>query len=174
MRMTGNQAWVLAMSVDEAGGPAGALLRWQFRLVHRLLDSAMDQLAETAPHRCAVCACFARAVLGEDLSVNGVLAERQPLALSTWAGRTGMSELPPLVGPADWRAWERSVWLDLGRLRPYARAVYASTDAYLATLPEDGLVPVGGETPGCLLSALLLTLAARHGEITGGGCPGRS
>jgi hypothetical protein len=156
---------------DETGGPAGALLRWQFRLVHRLLDTAVDQLADAAHDRYAACACFARAVLCEDLSVNGVLAVRQPLALSSWAGRTGMSELPPLAGPADWRAWERSVRLDLGRLRPYARAVYASTDAYLAALSEDGLEPVGGETPGCLLSALLLTLAAWHGEIAGRGCP---
>ncbi len=161
------------MRFDEAGGPAGALLRWQFRLVHRLLDTAVDQLGDAADGRCAACACFAQAVLCEDLSVNAVLAGRQPLALSSWAGRTGMSELPRLAGPADWHAWGRSVRLDLSRLRPYARAVYASTDTYLATLSEDGLEPLGGETPACLLSALLLTLAARHGEITGSGCPRR-
>jgi hypothetical protein len=104
-------------------------------------------------------------VLCEDLSVNGVLAERQPLALSSWAGRTGISELPPLVGRAGWREWESGVRLEVGRLRPYARAVSASTDAHLAALPEAELEPVGGETPGCLLGAPFLTLAARHGEI---------
>ncbi len=100
--------------------------------------------------------------------MNGVLAERLPLALSSWAGRTAMSELPPLARPADWRGWERRVRLDVGQLHPYARAVYAATDTYLAALSEAELDPVGGETLGCLFS-LLLTLAARHGEMFKGG-----
>jgi hypothetical protein len=85
-----------------------------------------------------------------------------------------MSELPPLVGPAGWAAWEDRVRLDLGRLRPYARAVHASTDAYLATLPEGPLATARGETPGSLLSALLLTLAACRGELRGADQPAYS
>ena len=55
--------------------------------------------------------------------------------------------------------------LDLAELRPYARAVYAATDTYLVTLPDDALDPARAELPACLLSALLLTLAMRRGEI---------
>jgi hypothetical protein len=94
-----------------------------------------------------------------------VLATRTPLALSTWVGRTGLSELPPIARPTDWHAWARRVRLDLAQLRPYARAVYAVTDAYLTALPDEALDPERGERPACLLSALLLTLAMRRGEI---------
>jgi len=46
-------------------------------------------------------ACYAQIVLCEDLSVNGVRATGRPLAFSTWAGRTGLSEIPLLVGTID-------------------------------------------------------------------------
>jgi hypothetical protein len=150
---------------------ARALLRRQFRLAHELLDAATERLSPEVAHRrppgtaAPAGACYAQAVLCEDLSLNGVLAAGTPLALSTWAGRTGLSELPPLAGSADWHAWARRVRLELADLRPYARAVYATTDAYLAALPDHALDPASGEGPACLLSALLLTLSMRRGEI---------
>jgi hypothetical protein len=104
-------------------------------------------------------------VLCEDLSVSGVLAGRTPLALSSWAGRTGLSELPPLTRPGDWLRWAGSVRLNLSALHSYARAVYAATDRYLAMLPAGTLDPARDEGPARLLSALLLTLSTRRGEI---------
>ena len=144
---------------------ARALLRWQFGLAHDLLDAAMGGLTTEVAHRHPAGACYAQAVLREDLSVNGVLTAGTPLALSTWAGRTGLSELPPLAGPSDLHAWARRVHLDLAALRLYTRAVYAATDAYLAALPDEALDSTHGERPACLLSALLLALSMRRGEI---------
>lgn len=150
---------------------ARALLRWQFRLAHELLDAAIERLTVGTLHRCPpgmaapVGACYAQVVLCEDLSVNGVLGAGKPLALSTWVGRTGLSEMPPLGGTTGWCAWARRVRLDPAKLRPYARAVYASTDAYITALPDEALDPVRGDMPACLLSALLLTLSMRRGEI---------
>jgi DinB superfamily len=149
----------------------GALLRWQFERVHELLTAAIEQLTTEALCRHpssaarAAAASYARVVVSEDLAVNGVLAKGSPLALSTWVGRTGLSEMPPCVAATDWDAWARRVRLDLARLRSYAQAVYASTDAYIAALPEGALNPVRKDGPGSLLSALLLTLAMRTGEI---------
>jgi hypothetical protein len=146
---------------------ARALLRWQLQLAHELLDGAIGPLSAEAVRRrppgtaARAAACYAQVLLCEDLSVNGVLAAGRPLALSTWAGRTGLSELPPVAGPIDWPAWSRRVQLDLARLRPYARAVGASTDAYLAGLPDEAFEPA----PECLLTALLLTVSMRRGEI---------
>ncbi|HXT37942.1 MAG TPA: DinB family protein [Chloroflexota bacterium] len=160
--------------ISPAGGSAlsaRALLRRQFDLAHDLLDTALEGLPAEAIHRhppgtaAPAGACYAQIVLCEDLSVNGVLAARTPLALSSWIGRTGLSELPPLARMTDWRVWARRVRLDLDELRPYAQAVYAATDAYLAALQDDALDSAQGERPACLLSALLLTLAARRGEI---------
>lgn len=123
---------------------ATSLLRWQFRLAHGLLDASMGALTtEAAAHR-------GQAVLCEDLTVNGVLAARAPLALSTWHGRTGLSELPALAAPIDWHTWAQRVRFELADFRCYAQAVYAATDAYLALEhPEE---------TACLLSALLLTV----------------
>jgi hypothetical protein len=104
-------------------------------------------------------------VFCEDVSVHGVLAGQAPLALSTWAGRTGLSELPPIDRSVDWRPWAHRVRVDLARLRPYASAVYAATDDYLARLPDEALDPGNAAAPACLLSAILLTVATRRGEI---------
>jgi hypothetical protein len=120
-------------------------------------------------------------VVSEDLIVNGALAGGQPLALTTWAGRTGLGELPkftlsssngfampisrPLAELSTWRAWSRRVQIELPALQRYAQAVYAATDAYVAALPDEALDPARRALPGCLLNALLLTIATRRGEI---------
>jgi hypothetical protein len=73
--------------------------------------------------------------------------------------------MPPPVGTGEWLAWTRRVRLDQAWLRPYARAVYDSTDAYIAALPDEAFNPTSGDKPGSLLSALLLTLSMRTGVI---------
>jgi hypothetical protein len=139
--------------------------------MHEFLDAAVDQLPSELellhPSRPtpAAAASYAQVVVSEDLAVNGVLGGGTPLAISTWLGRTGLSELPPCLVAADWNAWARHVHLDPARLRAYARAVFASTDAYIAALSGDAFDPVRGDGPGRLLSALVLTLSMRAGEI---------
>lgn len=151
---------------------ATSLLREQFRIAHALLEEAIDRLPPQALHRCqsrtnvSPGICYAQVLLCEDLSVNGVLAARKPLAFSTWAGRTGLSEIPPLVGTIDWRAWGQRVRLDWPTLRRYALAVQSSTDEYIAALAEEALAPTRDNTLVWLLSGLLLSLSMRHGEIT--------
>ncbi len=158
-------------SREPAAMSARDLLRRQFRLAHEFLDAAIDACPQDALHRCpqgpdtSAGVCYAQTVWCEDLSVNGVLAERAPLALSTWAGRTGLSELPPRPGLPGWRTWARRVRLDHDRLRCYATAVYASTDAYIAVLPVEAFDPAQRDTPACVLTALLLNVSMRRGEI---------
>lgn len=151
---------------------ARALLHWQFRLAHQRLDTTLERLGTEAIFRCAsgiaapVGACYGQMVVCEDVSINGVLAAGTPLALSTWAGRTGLSELPPLGEATEWRAWACGVRLDLAALRAYAQAVYAATDSYIAALPDAAFDLRCRDAPVCLLSALLLAVSMRHGEIT--------
>jgi hypothetical protein len=140
-------------------GPAAALLRWQFWQAHELIEAAVRRCP---PDSAACGVCYARAVLCEDIGVNGVLAAGSPLALSTWAGRTGLDPLPGLGAPIDWRAWARAVQLDLARVRSYASAVYDATDAYLAGLPY-----APDATTVRVLTGLLLTVSMQHGEILG-------
>jgi hypothetical protein len=150
---------------------ARTLLRWQLQRAHRLLEAALDDLPDSAIHYrpagrgASIGACYAQVVVCEDLSVNGVLAARTPLALSSWAGRTGLGELPPLARSADWHAWTLRVRIDLAKLRQYAHAVYAATDAYVASLQDEALDPLNDAAPACLLSVILLTVSSRRGEI---------
>jgi hypothetical protein len=89
--------------LEEGPLSARALLRWQFRIAHELLETAIERLSTKAVHqqppRTApwAGACYAQVVLCEDLSINGVLAAGTPLAFSTWVGRTGISEMPSLA-----------------------------------------------------------------------------
>src|SRR5215217_3869165 len=86
-------------------GAASALLRWQLGLAHRLLDGTVARLPADALHAhppglaSPAGACYAHAVVSEDLIVSGALAGGRPLALTTWAGRTGLGELPPVAMP---------------------------------------------------------------------------
>jgi hypothetical protein len=97
-----------------------ASLRSRFREAHR---RARDRAAR-----------YAVLVVCEDVIINGVLEGRVPLALSTWRGGTGLSELPPIMCTDNRSAWAARVHIDLMLLRSYACAVYSSTDAYLARL----------------------------------------
>jgi hypothetical protein len=99
---------------------------------------------------------YANLVVCEDVIINGVLSARTPLALSTWLGRTGLSELPPLARPIDRRAWACRVRIDPWGLGSYARAVFAITDAYLATLANE---LDRGDLTALVLNALLVSLS---------------
>jgi hypothetical protein len=82
---------------------------------------------------------LALGVVCEDVIVNGIFANRTPLALSTWRQRTGLSELPPLRGEAARNAWALRVGIDAAALHTYAQAVRAATDAYLSDDAADEL-----------------------------------
>lgn len=162
------------MSAADASamGFSYGLLRWQFRLMHRLLDTVADEIsaeqsrghAQDMVARAGV--CYAQIALCEDVSVHSALAVGPPLALTAWAGCTGLSELPPLAGPIDWRAWMSRVRLvDMAVLRFYAQAVHTMTDTRLSALVDDALDAPPDILPERLLSALLLTMAMRYGEI---------
>ena len=66
-------------------------------------------------------ATYAHVVCSEDMIVQGMFRQAAPLAASSWAGRTGLSEPMPMPGP-DWvnyGSWTRRVKVDLGTLRNY-------------------------------------------------------
>jgi hypothetical protein len=119
------------------------LLRWQFGVVHALLDTS------AAPAR------YAEAVVIEDITISCLLSRRQPLAVSTFRGRTGLSHLPPLGRRHPRAAWSDSLAINVAELRTYAHAVHAATDTYLRGRASERL------TLG-VLTALLLTLSPQR------------
>lgn len=74
-----------------------------------------------------------------------------------------------------WDQWARKAKFDLGALRQYARAVYAATDAYVASLSNKNLERVidlsamgqGQQTVAWMIgTALVSNLATHTGEIS--------
>jgi hypothetical protein len=158
-----------------------ALLRGAFQGAHGVLEATMNDVTPEHAHWTPpgvanpLGATYAHTVLGEDALLHGMVMGSAPLAATTWAGKTGLSELPPRPGTGDYGAWTRSVQIDLPALREFAKAVYAETDECLASLGQEGLEKpldlsrfgLGQQTVGVFVSGLLLSHVNNHcGEIS--------
>jgi hypothetical protein len=136
------------------------LLREQVKSAVRLLEGTMEGVSAAQAHWMPpgianpIAANYAHVVLGQDGLVNARLKGGAPLAATSWAGKTGVSEMPPGPDPAkpgfpDWSKWARQVRVDLAATRQYAQAVYAATDAYLASLTDEDLArPIDASAVG--------------------------
>ena len=111
--------------------------------------------------------------------INGMLQQQAPLSATSHADKMGLSEPMPMPGAPDWSdsyaAWTRRVQVDLSALRAYAEAVYAATDAYLASLSDSDLereldltaVGFGKQKIGWMLNLLVLNrIGTETGEIS--------
>ncbi len=129
---------------------AVSLLRKQIQNAHQLLQGMMQSVSADMAHWTPagsanpIDANYAHVILGEDGLVNGLLKGSAPFFATTWAGKTGINEMPPGPDPKhpgfpNWSAWARSVHIDLPILHTYAQAVFAATDEYLASLNDADL-----------------------------------
>jgi hypothetical protein len=153
-------------------------IRNHFDQAHSLLEATLgeatdEQLSWNPPGKALpLGAQYAHAVFAEDGVVSGMLKGGPVLSATSWAGRTGVSEVPP-VG-AGWEDWARRVQVDLAPLREYAQAVYASTDQYLASLSDDDLdrpldvssLGLGQHSVGWMLDAMRQHVDNHCGEIS--------
>jgi hypothetical protein len=157
------------------------LIRSQFQAAHHgWLEPTMQGVTSDQAHwqppggRVApIGAQYAHHIVALDFLYLGFVRQQQPLALSTFADKTGMSISYPMEG--DWIGWAYQVQIDLDALRKYAHAAYAAIDAQLAALSDDDLatpidmspVGLGQQTLGSFLMNLLVLNAAAHtGEIS--------
>ncbi|MDQ1301002.1 MAG: hypothetical protein QG637_923 [Chloroflexota bacterium] len=155
------------------------LFRAQFQAVHNgWLEPTMQGVTAAQAHwqapggRAAPGgAQYAHHIIAMDFLFLGFVRQGAPLAASTFAGKTGLSEPYPMQG--DWDEWARKVRIDLDALRQYAQAVYTALDAQLASLNDEDLatpvdmtpVGLGQQTVGSFLTTLLIHGAAHTGEI---------
>lgn len=87
---------------------------------------------------------YAHLLVNEDLIINAILKGEAPLYASSWAGKTGMSTLPPLATPEnpgmpDFREWSTQVDIDMDAFRTYARATFDATEEYFASVSDEQL-----------------------------------
>jgi hypothetical protein len=114
---------------------------------HQILESTMADVTDDILHEPIpglahpIGASYAHTLISEDMIVGGMLRGAAPLFASSWAERTGCSQMMPMPGP-DWVKyddWVDNVRIDLTALREYGKAVYAQTDAYVGSLSDDDL-----------------------------------
>jgi hypothetical protein len=156
-------------------------IRAQFQAAHRAwLEPTMQGVTPEQAHwtppggRVApIGAQYAHHVIALDFLFLGFVRQQNPLALSTFAGKTGFDTPYPMEG--DWIGWAHTVQVDLDTLRQYAHAAYAAVDEQLAGLGDEDLetqidmtpVGLGQQTLGSFLGNLLVLNAAAHtGEIS--------
>jgi hypothetical protein len=164
---------------------AVSLLRAQYQNAHEVLEGTLQDVTSEQAHwrppgiANPLGATYAHILISEDGVINGMLKGSGPLSVSTWAGKIGVSELPPMPGPEvgglpSWDEWARRVKVDQAALQSYAQAVYAATDEYLASLTDEDLnrsldlsgLGVGQQTLGWLLSLMLSNVNWHTGEIS--------
>jgi hypothetical protein len=83
-------------------------------------------------------ALYVHVLTAEDFFIQGLLKGGVPLWDSSWKGSMGLSEPRPPRGQ-PWEDWARRVRIDMAKLREYAKAVFAATDAYVDSLSEGDL-----------------------------------
>ncbi|MFL5734280.1 MAG: DinB family protein [Chloroflexia bacterium] len=159
---------------------AVSLLREDLKEAHNLLEAVMVDVTPDAAHWMPpgranpVGATYAHVVLTEDRIVNAILQHRRPLYDSDWSGKAGLSEMMPSTGEEwhDYAGWTRRVRVDIPAVREYARAVYAASDQYVASLtPEDldRLIDLSGEGTGSVtLGWILSRQVAGHADNIAG------
>ena len=160
--------------------------REELKGAHQLLEGTMEGVtadqAHWAPPGIAIPigATYAHIVLSEDGAINGMLKGAAPFFASSWAGKTGASELQPPPNPKvpgfpDWSGWGRRVKVDLAQFRPYAKAVYSATDEFLASLSDEDMkrplslagLGLGESTWGfVLVNGVLGNVLTHSGEIS--------
>jgi hypothetical protein len=131
------------------------------------MSDVSDEILHQAPGGTAfpVGSIYAHLVFSEDLIVHSMAQGKPTLAETTFKDTTGASSpLPPW--DENWAAantaWANSVQIDLPKLKEYAQAVYAETDAYINSLTEEDLdkeIELGGwgkKTIAELLSSFLI------------------
>jgi hypothetical protein len=112
-------------------------LKWAFELLEGVMEDVTQEQVDWIPPGIAnpLGAIYAHALGELDTAVNMLVKGGQPLYATSWAGKIGFDE-PRWDMDLE---WARRVKVDLPVARRYARALYESVDAYIASLSEESL-----------------------------------
>ena len=153
-----------------------SFIRSQFTLAHDWLGATMNGVTnETAqwtpdgkPN--PIGAQLGHVVTTEDFLMSAVRSQ-PPLMATEYAGKTGLSELPP---PGDWSMWAHSVKVDVATANAYAKVVWANSDAILAAMSDDDLnkpfdlsgIGMGMQSVATVINLIVLNNYVHMGEIS--------
>lgn len=116
-------------------------------------------------------ALYVHVLTSEDFFIQSLLKGGTPMWDSSWKANMGLSEPRPARGQ-PWEDWARRVRIDMPKLREYAKAVFAATDAHVDSLSDADLDKevefFGRKMPvaGLLLGVMCTHIANHTGEIS--------
>jgi hypothetical protein len=117
----------------------------QLKSAHTALEQTMegvtDDIAHFIPPGTAnpIAGTYAHLVFSEDFFVHGFLKKTQPLMETAFKDKTGASEIQPTDWKVAYPKWLKEVRLDVKQFREYAKAVFAESEAYVASLTDADL-----------------------------------
>ena len=109
--------------------------------MEQTMDGVTDEVAHFMPPGTAnpIAGTYAHLVFTEDLFLHNFLTKTKPLLETKFKNKTGASE----IQPSDWQVaypkWLKVVKLDIKQFRKYAKAVFAESERYLASLTDADL-----------------------------------
>jgi DinB superfamily len=124
---------------------ANRILVEQLKAVHDALEQTMegvtDEVAQFMPPEKAnpIAGTYAHLVFSEDLFLHNFLTKTQPLLETTFKEKTGASETHPMEWQVAYPKWLKEVKVDVVQFRTYAKAVFAESEEYVATLTDEDL-----------------------------------
>ncbi len=117
----------------------------QLKAVHSALEQTMDGVTDEVAHFMPpakanpIAGTYAHLVFSEDLFIHNFLKKTPPLVDSTFKDNTGASETHPMEWVEAYPKWLKEVKIDVAKFREYAKAVYAESEEYVASLTDEDL-----------------------------------
>jgi hypothetical protein len=124
---------------------ASQVLLNQLKAAHTALEQTMDGVTDEVAHFMPpgkanpIAGTYAHVVFSEDLFIHGFLEKTKPLMETTFKGKTGASEMHPMEWEVAYPKWLKEVKIDIKKFRKYAKAVFAESEKYIATLSDTDL-----------------------------------
>lgn len=121
------------------------ILLIQLKAAHGALEQTMDgvtdEVAQFMPPGTAnpIAGTYAHLVFSEDLFMHSLLMKKASLMETTFQDKTGASETQPTDWQVAYPKWLKEVKLDVKQFREYAKAVFAESEKYVASLSEKDL-----------------------------------
>ncbi|HSW88324.1 MAG TPA: DinB family protein [Candidatus Saccharimonadales bacterium] len=117
----------------------------QLKAAHGTLEQTMEgvteEVAQYMPPGTAnpIAGTYAHVVFSEDLFMHTFLRKTPPLMETTFKDKTGASEVQPMDWQVAYPKWLKEVKLDIKQFREYAKAVFAESEEYVASLTDADL-----------------------------------
>ena len=124
---------------------ATRILSEQLKAAHGALEQTMgdvtDEVAHFMPPGKAnpIAGTYAHLVFAEDMFIHQFLKKEKPLFETTFKDKTGASAVHPMDWDVEYPKWLKEVHLNMNQFNAYAKAVFADSEEYVASLKDADL-----------------------------------